>query len=231
VIQKTDAAGTIGHTYDDLDKVLTVTTTYPGIAAKVISYTYYPNGQRATMTTPFFKYTYSYDKIGRMTKVALTKTDNTVVPGGSTSYTYDKNSRLAKINQPFMSAVCYKYDGLGRVSEQVNLSNISSVAGYPTALDPTTASTQRMLLARFYDLTYDAAGNRTGYKYTIPALKGIGATVPQPSVLNHGRVHSPELAPLPFRRLYMAQRMLCFVVQPTRRSVASGCSPSRKAIE
>jgi RHS repeat-associated protein len=200
VTQKTDAAGTVAYTYDDLDKVLSVTTTYPGITAKAITYTYYPNGQRATMTTPGLKYTYYYDKIGRLNKVAFAKVDGTVIPGGSTSYTYDKNSRITKITQPAMSAVCYTYDGLGRVKEQINLSNITTVTGYPTALDPTTASTQRMLLARFFNVTYDPAGNRTGYTFTIPAQKSV-ATTTETAVTTGADMYyipgAPYVSPIP----------------------------------
>lgn len=50
--------------------MLSHTVTYTGLAAKTVSYTYHPNGSRATLTHPGDSLTYHYDEAGRMTSLA-----------------------------------------------------------------------------------------------------------------------------------------------------------------
>ncbi len=74
--------------YDDRDKATSVTTTYTGLAAQTLSYAYYPDGSRQTLTLPdATTYADSYDAVGRHT--GLTS------PGGHTfSWTYANNNWL-----------------------------------------------------------------------------------------------------------------------------------------
>jgi YD repeat-containing protein len=55
-----DGAGTTTEQYDDLDNPTSVTTTYAGLPARTISYSYYANGSRQTMGTPAGSFAYSY---------------------------------------------------------------------------------------------------------------------------------------------------------------------------
>jgi YD repeat-containing protein len=46
----TDGTGSQSYSFGNLDELLSTTTTYTGISAKTISYSYYPNGSRESMT-------------------------------------------------------------------------------------------------------------------------------------------------------------------------------------
>src|SRR5207253_1053436 len=61
----TDGTGSQSYSYGNLDELLSTTTTYTGLAAKTISYVYFPNGSRQTMTTPAGTFSYLYDAAGR----------------------------------------------------------------------------------------------------------------------------------------------------------------------
>ena len=63
---ETNSTSTLAYTYDDNDLVTSITTTYPGMTAQTISYTYYPDGSRASMTTPAGTFNYTYDNAGRL---------------------------------------------------------------------------------------------------------------------------------------------------------------------
>ncbi len=64
-----DYAGTRSFVYDDLDKPVMINTTYTGVPAQSISYSYYPNGSRESMTTPAGSFNYDYDADGRLTSL------------------------------------------------------------------------------------------------------------------------------------------------------------------
>ena len=86
VIHRSDAAGDYITTYDELDNVMSATTTYTGQPALTVSYTYNPDGSRSTMTTPAGTYSYSYDDGGNLLSVAF--------PWAQTiTYQYDNANR------------------------------------------------------------------------------------------------------------------------------------------
>jgi YD repeat-containing protein len=61
----TDGTGSQSYSYGNLDELLSAMTTYTGLSTKTISYFYYPNGSRQSMTTPAGSFSYSYDAAGR----------------------------------------------------------------------------------------------------------------------------------------------------------------------
>jgi YD repeat-containing protein len=70
----TDAAGVTTWQYDELGLPLSVTTQYTGLPSHAISYAYYPDGSRQSMTLPkpgggTGTIRYNYDKIGRPTSL------------------------------------------------------------------------------------------------------------------------------------------------------------------
>ncbi len=151
VTHRKDAAGDYTFSYDDLDNVLTTTTTYAGIPAKpgalptqTISYAYNPDGSRAAMTTPAGTFTYAYDDAGRMTSVTFPWSQTVFYSYDdvnrlttqqqskfTTTYAYDALDNLLDLNQ-------YTYSGAG----QVSLARYGGTGGVASGMK------------------YDAAGNR-----------------------------------------------------------------------
>lgn len=84
----TDGSGSQTVNYDDLSNLTGVTTTYTGLNAQTLSYAYYPDGSRQTLTLPdATTYTDTYDAAGR--HVGLTS------PGGHVfNWTYANNNWL-----------------------------------------------------------------------------------------------------------------------------------------
>lgn len=64
-----DATGSHGYSYDDLDALTSETTTYTGISGKTLNYGYYNDGSRSSMTGAAGSFAYYYDGAGRMTSV------------------------------------------------------------------------------------------------------------------------------------------------------------------
>src|SRR5581483_11932280 len=144
----------IQYTYDDLDNITSVRTTYKDasgnqLAAQTISYTYNSAGTRATMTTPAGIYRYTYDLAGRLTKVQCPWT------GGTYTYTYDLNDRL--IQQHMSKAdTFFTYNSRGFLTDLKNTSTLL------TAVD--------RRLSEFTGMQYDAVGNRWQATVTIPKV-------------------------------------------------------------
>src|SRR5204862_842002 len=63
----TDSTGSHSYVYGDLDELKSMTTTYTGLPAQTVSYSYYPDGSRSQMDAPGNSIAYSYDGAGRMT--------------------------------------------------------------------------------------------------------------------------------------------------------------------
>ena len=83
----TDSTGGTTISYDSLKRVSTVQTTLGGMNFTV-SYTYYPDGSRKTMTSP----------------------------AGTTYYTYDQAGRLQTLTDPFGAVSRWSYDHAGRIT-------------------------------------------------------------------------------------------------------------------
>ncbi|WP_395145884.1 hypothetical protein, partial [Armatimonas sp.] len=99
----TPTGKSVAFAYNHANKWLTsVTTTMPlgGVYSRVhtVSYTYYPDGKRQTMTT-------------QATGVAAT----------TTGYTYDKNGRMKTLTAPGGAVTSWNYDFIGRPLSQITL--------------------------------------------------------------------------------------------------------------
>ena len=150
VVHRSDVAGNYAFSYDDLDNLLATATTYVGQNTNSVSYTYNPDGSRSSMTAPAGTYTYHYDDAGRMTSVSF--------PWGETiSYTYDNANRtISQYQSKFTTS--YVYDGLD------NLLDLNQFANTPA----------QTVMAHFYNMSYDAVGNRLSMYITTPVLSVYG---------------------------------------------------------
>lgn len=151
--QMTDSTGTVVYTYDDNDSVLSATTTYTGIPAQMVSYTYYPDGSRKSMTTPAgtFNYTYLYDSTvgGR-----LIKTTAPWMTGGTQHQCiFNQNGQIALQKTPNVYTY-YTYNARGF---RASLDNQAAPGRTGTPV------------SHFTNLQYDAAGDLTQLSYNIPA--------------------------------------------------------------
>lgn len=114
--QKTDAAGVVtNHLYDKLDRMLT--TTYPADATLNVSYAYdqvghgFGIGRLTSLNDAGGSLNRSYDERGNLSSEKR-------VTGGKTltsSYSYDKASRIASITYPSGATVSYTRDLTGNV--------------------------------------------------------------------------------------------------------------------
>jgi len=148
-----DAVGTTSYTYDDRGYPLSVSTTYAEMLPsqpKTISYTYYPDGQRATMTVP--------------------------VQGGGLGtfiYKYHADGQLASLTNPFGKTTVWHYDAQGRVQKQVLGNRAWTTYAYDAAgryarlvnFDP-----KGRVLSDFRDLVYSALGDCTQLRAVVPGL-------------------------------------------------------------
>jgi RHS repeat-associated protein len=156
---RTDGTGSQAFAYGDLDELISVTTTYTGLAAKTISYSYYANGQRATMGTPAGTFSYSYDAAGR--PAALTNPFSE-----TTEWDYLDNNWVWKQRQVTGLAGLgrvYTYNAWGQVTHLTN--GIAGTAGAP---DTT--------LSDFAGLLYDGAGNIASVTATLPGVTALSGT-------------------------------------------------------
>jgi RHS repeat-associated protein len=179
VIGRTDAAGSETYSYDDLDNVTSVTTTYgaiPGSGVAVappaqrLDYAYFPDGSRQNLSvtsggTLFGAFGYTYDKGGRLTEMTAPWQHGKYV------YEYYDNGWLKRGHVKFTSGVyngtdlavtLYNYNGRGQLTGLAN-----------TAEDPFDSYplTSRPYLFSYDTFTYDAAGNRTGMRVATDRMQ------------------------------------------------------------
>ncbi len=115
----TDGTGTVSYDYDELNNPLGVTTTYNGLPAQNITYTYNPDGSRSGMSVPTNNgqgwFTYNYDAARRM--VGLTN------PNGQTSsWTYQNNNWLQQQALGNGAYTNYSQDPIGELNGMANYS-------------------------------------------------------------------------------------------------------------
>ena len=140
--------------YDDTGHVLSVLTTYTGLPTKTLSYAYYPNGSRQSMTTP----------------------------AGVFAYRYDGDGRLSSLTNPFSETSQWAYRDNGWLSSQT-LGNGASTVYTQNALGQLTDMTTQAsgtTLSEFGSMTYDGVGNRTAITASVPVMPSYsGATTYQ----------------------------------------------------
>jgi RHS repeat-associated protein len=142
----TDPKGNVTlKTYDRVGRLSKVTAD-----SRTTQYEYYHNGNRQSVRYPDgTTETYTYDKNNRITGLANTKNNGSVISTyqytydaagnqltkteskGTTTYTYDGNNRLSTVTEPEGKVTSYTYDAAGnRRSEQVEYGLVSSATVY-----------------------------------------------------------------------------------------------------
>lgn len=172
---------TTSFSYDELGRLLTKTPD-PLLNQPVVSFSYNPNGQRATMNdasgltvynydvrnqlaskqSPFGTLSYTYDDAGHL---LTTRSSN--VNGVSIDYSYNAVSQLTSVKDNNLlvlngGVTSYSYDPAGNLQSTSYPNTVSTTYGYTTLnrLNAITVSTPVSALAS-YSYTLAAAGNRT----------------------------------------------------------------------
>jgi RHS repeat-associated protein len=146
----TDSTGSHSYNYGNLDELLSATATYTGLAARTISYSYYLNGSRASMTTPAGTFNYSYDAAGRWTSMTN--------PFSETStWSYQNNDSLQTQTLNNGATATYTYNQLGEVTRLLNQISGSTISD-------------------FSNIAYDGSGNRTSVTASIPGAMLLNGT-------------------------------------------------------
>ncbi len=158
----TDGTGSQSFAYDDGDDPLSVTTTYANLPAQSISYGYWPDGSRQSMTTPVSSISYNYtcDAVGRLTGM-------TNPYGQSASWSYLDNGwadhrTLSNAGTP-VTVTSHSYDPRGELTGLQNRS--ASNATLSDYAGPVSG------------MVYDGAGNRTAWVSSIPAMPSYSRTM------------------------------------------------------
>jgi RHS repeat-associated protein len=143
----TDATGSTGYTYDDLNNAYQITTTFTGMASgsntKTITYAHWPNGNRRWVNTPAGYFGYYYDQVGRLNGV-----DNPTYDVAD--FYFDQNGRLSGQytgNYWIYTEYAYNARGMLTYADNYNGSDWSFYSNFYGAGGP---------------MRYDAAGSRKG---------------------------------------------------------------------
>jgi YD repeat-containing protein len=144
------------YAYDDLGNVTQKDTYYnSGAVSGGISYAYYADGRRASMTTPAGTFNYYYNLAGQLTAM-------TSPTAGTTSWGYQNNGLLSWQSSGNYYLTSYSYDARGFVTQ---ISNTSS---------------NENLFADFSGISRDALGNITGFTATFPVIDTVSPLPPSP---------------------------------------------------
>lgn len=173
-------AGTITRSYDGLDRLAQEVT-----AQGTVSYTYFANGLRQTMTVAGQSaVSYTYDNANRLTSIvqgsqtvafsydnANCRTRVTLPNGVTINYTYDSASQLTAIayrkGAATLGDLTYAYDTAGR---RISIGGSFARTDLPTAVATTSRNANNQLMQwGAPTLTYDLNGNLVNdgtYTYT-----------------------------------------------------------------
>ncbi len=156
----------VEYAYDDNDLITTVRTTYPGLAPKEVTYTYYPDGSRASMSVAGATFGYEYSYVtgtllvtnqpfaGLQVRVRLP-----VSTGFNLDSWYDQRGLLRRERTSGGVYREYHYNGRGLLTHLYNR----------------YSATVSNIYADFTNLLYDAAGNVVQMEANIPAFGGARA--------------------------------------------------------
>jgi len=148
-----DSTGSRSYVFDDDDNVTQATTYYIGAEAygasgHTISYHFYGDGSRSSMTTPAGNFWYQYDSANHLQSVTG---PNSV----GASWTYYDNSQLKQQTLSNGVTTTYTYDAKGALSRQSNTDQ------------------NGLQFSSFTSLTYDGADNQTGVTAYLAPPQGI----------------------------------------------------------
>jgi RHS repeat-associated protein len=146
----TDSTGSKSYSYGNLDELLSVSTTYTGLSAKTISYSYYLDGSRDSMTTPAGIFNYSYDATGR--PVSMTNPFSE-----TTSWSYQNNDWLQAQTLHNGGTANYTFNPMGRVTRVLNEIGALTISDYSS-------------------ISYDGPGNRLSVTAAIPGATPLNGT-------------------------------------------------------
>ena len=155
----TDGTGGQTYGYDDNDVLTTKNVIWTGFAAKTISYGFYANGSRKSMTADGRSFSYGYDGVGRMNSLLNDNSETTryayqdngwlqsktLSNGVVTTFTRDPQGRLRDLANKtgagallsdFSVSATGGYDGIGN-----RLSVAAIVSGAPSFYNTTRAYT------------------------------------------------------------------------------------------
>jgi len=208
IVGITDGVGTFATTYDDLDTPLSATQTYSSLSPQDVTYTYYADGSRHTMTSPGGTTTYRYDGAGRysgMDSPAGTSVANysdgdrllsSILPNGvATRYVYQGSNQaqgvLVSLGNDALAGVArstygsFSYDGL--LNETAFTSSISGVSthsgtttySYSSPLDRLTQEVSSRAGGYSNLLTFDHGGNATSFRGTTRTFNANDQSVAQ----------------------------------------------------
>ena len=153
----TDGTGGQSYAYDDNNGLTSKTVTWTGLAAKTLTYGYYPNGSRSSLNAAGRTFAYSYDGVGRLTGLSNDNSEatgwayqdngwlNTTTLGNGvvTTHTRDQQGRLWDLANKtgggatlsdFAVPATGGYDDLGN-----QLSVTATVSNAPAAYSGTTS--------------------------------------------------------------------------------------------
>jgi RHS repeat-associated protein len=165
-----DGAGTETRTYDNLDRVLTVTRgsdtfSYEHDASSNVTRRTYPGNTDVH---------YAYDPLNRLGSVS---TSSSPSPSNTTSYTYDPASNLAQTTLPSGNGYVETraYDRAGRLTELNNQRGSTVLSRFVSTLDPAGNPLQVVRtggLNQTQTYTYDAADRITGVCFQAGTCPG-----------------------------------------------------------
>lgn len=182
-LTETDERGnTTTYTYDDLHRVLTMTSPDPdgagGVAATVTTYTYNSMLKVSSVDVNGRTTTYGYDSKGRLDEITEEDPDGAgALTSPETSYTYDSSGNVLTETDPLGNVTTYGYtdglltsitlpdpDGAGGLSAPVTSYTYNAVGRVLTETDPLSGVTT---------YTYDNLGRVTGV--SLPDPDGVGS--------------------------------------------------------
>ncbi len=135
VASGTDPPATLptSRTYDRLDRLTGETAPLPAGGSRTVSYTYFANGLRKSVTEASGPTTYTYDAQNRLA--------GATTPGGTATYAYFPDDLLKEVSYPNGVKASYGYDNADRLTSIANSRGTTVVSSYA--------------------YTYDGNGNRT----------------------------------------------------------------------
>jgi len=128
------------RSYDDLDRLASETTALPDGGSRTVSYTYYRNGTRETITDPAGLVTrYTYDAQNRLETVSIPSPP----PGGEgegegslTTYAYYPDDLLRTITYPNGVVATHLYDKADRLTSLAHMKDAAAISSYVYGYDP-----------------------------------------------------------------------------------------------